>query len=86
MADFGDAAEERFRRWLAEDLLPREPSPSVLEAEVGGWYARERVGRPGAWRLDRILHSARAAHDDAALRRVADRLALPGHLWLALPS
>jgi hypothetical protein len=74
VADFGDAAEARFRRWLAEELLPREPSPSVLEAEVSGWFARERVGRPGAWRLDRILRSARTAHDDAALRHVGDRL------------
>lgn len=74
VAVFDDAAEARFRRWLAEALLPREPSPSALEGEVSGWFARERVGRPGAWRLDRILRSARAAHDDAALRHVADRL------------
>ncbi len=74
VADFSEAAEARLRRWLAEDMLPREPSPTVLEAAVGGWFARERVGRPGAWRLERILRSARAAHDDAALRRVADRL------------
>ncbi len=46
----------------------------MLEAEVGAWFARERVGRPGAYRLDRILRSACAAHDDAVLQRVADRL------------
>ena len=34
----------------------------------------ERITRPGAWRLDRILRSARAAHDDAVLQRVADHL------------
>ena len=33
-----------------------------------------RVSRPGSYRLDRILRSACAAHDDAALQRVADRL------------
>src|SRR4051794_9847345 len=71
---FDDAAEARFRRWLADDLLPREPVPAALDAEVGGWFARERVIRPGIWRLDRILRSARAAHDDAALQRVAERL------------
>ena len=74
IAAFDDAAEARFRRWLAEGLLPGEPTPAALEAEVGAWFARERVTRPGAWRLDRILRSARAAHDDAALQRVADRL------------
>jgi TnpA family transposase len=74
VAAFDDAAEARFRRWLTDELLPREPSASALEAETGAWFARERVSRPGAYRLDRILRSARAAHDDAALQRVADRL------------
>ncbi len=74
VAAFDDAAEARFRRWLAEGLLPGEPAPAVLEAEVGAWFARERVGRPGAYRLARILRSACAAHDDAVLQRVADRL------------
>jgi hypothetical protein len=40
-----DAAEAHLRRWLAEKLLPREPSPSALGGEVGDWFARERVGR-----------------------------------------
>jgi hypothetical protein len=72
---FDDAAETTFRRWLADELLPREPTATVLEAEIGAWFARGRIIRPGAYRLDRILRSARAAHDDdAALRRVADRL------------
>jgi Domain of unknown function (DUF4158) len=74
VAAFDDTAEARFRRWLAEGLLPGEPASAVLEAEVGAWFARERVTRPGAYRLERILRSARAAHDDAALQRVADRL------------
>jgi Tn3 transposase DDE domain/Domain of unknown function (DUF4158) len=71
---FGDAAEAAFRRWLAEELLPREPGPAALEEEIAGWFARGRVARPGAYRLDRILRSACAAHDDAALQRVTDRL------------
>ena len=71
---FDDAAEAAFRRWLADELLPREPGPAALEEEIAGWFARGRVTRPGAYRLDRILRSARAAHDDAALQRVADRL------------
>src|SRR4051794_22862757 len=74
VAAFDDAAEARFRRWLADELLPREPVPSAMEAEAGAWFARERVGRPGAWRLDHILRSARAAHDAGALQRGADRL------------
>lgn len=71
---FDDAAEAKFRSWLSDELLPREPAPSALESEVSGWFACERVSRPGGYRLDRILRSARAAHDDAALQRVADRL------------
>ena len=71
---FDDAAEAAFRRWLAEELLPREPGPAALEEEIAGWFARGRVARPGAYRLDRILRSACAAHDDAVLQRVGDRL------------
>src|SRR4051794_32830685 len=74
VAAFDDTAETRFRRWLADELLPRELVPSAMDAEIGGWFAGERVGRPGACRLDRILRSARATHDDTALQRVADRL------------
>ncbi|MBV8576748.1 MAG: DUF4158 domain-containing protein, partial [Acetobacteraceae bacterium] len=71
---FDDAAEAKFRSWLSDELLPGEPEPSALDGEVSGWFARERVSRPGVYRLDRILRSARAAHDDAALQCVADRL------------
>ncbi len=74
VAPFDDTAEAKFRSWLCDELLPQEPTPSVLESEVSGWFARERVSRPGGYRLDRILRSARAAYDDAALRRVSDRL------------
>ena len=72
VADFDDLVEARFRRWLGDELLPRELSPAVLEGEVSSWFARERITRPGAWRLDRILR--RRPHDDAVLQRVADRL------------
>ena len=74
VASFDERAEARLRTWLSDELLPREPTPPALEGEVNAWFARERVGRPGGYRLDRILRSARAAYDDAALRRVADRL------------
>jgi len=74
VVSFDERAEARLRTWLFDELLPREPTPSALEGEVSGWFARERVSRPGEYRLDRILHSARVAHDDAALRRVADQL------------
>src|SRR5215218_7851564 len=71
---FDDTAEARFRRGLADELLPRELVPSAMDAEISGWFAGERVGRPGACRLGRILRSARATHDNTALQRVADRL------------
>ena len=62
-----------MRTWLSDELL-REPTPSTLEGEVNACFACERVSRPDGYRLDRILRSARAAHDDAALKRVANRL------------
>jgi TnpA family transposase len=73
VTSFDDRAEARLRTWLSDELL-REPTPSALEGEVNAWFACERVSRPGGYRLDRILRSARAAHDDAALQRVANRL------------
>lgn len=74
IAAFDDEAEADLRNWLADELLPREPNAAVLEDEIGAWFARGRIVRPGAYRLDRIVRSARAAHDDEALRMVADRL------------
>jgi hypothetical protein len=74
VAAFEEAAEARFRCWLTDDVLPREFNPAALDEEISGWFARSRVTRPGAYRLGRIMRSARAAYDDAALHRVADRL------------
>jgi hypothetical protein len=45
-----------------------------------GNYARSRATRPGAYRLGRIMRYAQAAHDDAALQRVAERLDTGGRL------
>ena len=59
VAAVDDTAEARFRRWLADELLPREPVPSAMDAEIGGWFAGECVTRPGACRLDRILTKLR---------------------------
>jgi hypothetical protein len=64
---FDEAAAARFRLWLAEDALLRELGQPALDEEVGAWFARCRVTRPGAYRLGRILRSAQVAHDDAAL-------------------
>lgn len=74
IAAFDDQAEAGFRNWLADEVLPREPSAAMLEDEIGAWFARGRIVRPGAYRLDRIVRSARAAHDDEAFRMIADRL------------
>ncbi len=71
---FDEAAETRFRFWLADDVLLRELAPAALDEELGAWFASNCVTRPGAYCLGRILCSAQAAHDDAALQRVAERL------------
>jgi hypothetical protein len=71
---FDDAAEAALRAWLLAEALPGEPRSQALEEAVSGWFAREKVIRPGAYQLDRILCSARVAHDDAVLATVDGRL------------
>ncbi len=72
--DFDAQTEVAFRAWLLAECLPDEPAPQALEEMVSAWFAREKVLRPGGYRLDRIVRSARAAHDDAVLATVAARL------------
>src|SRR5208283_848252 len=43
VATFDETIEAQFRRWLADELLPREPAPAALEEEIGSWFARERI-------------------------------------------
>ena len=74
IATFDAAAETLFRRWLTDEVLPREPRPAVLEDEINAWLAGNRIVRPGTYRLDRIVRSASSAHDATALRTVAGRL------------
>jgi integrase len=51
IATFGDTAEALFRRWLADEVLPHEPRPAVLEDEITTWFAGNRIVRPGTYRL-----------------------------------
>jgi TnpA family transposase len=74
ITSFDEEAEAALRRWLAEEVLQREPNAATLEDEIDAWFARRRIVRPGAYRLDRIVRSARAVYDDDVLRTVADRL------------
>ena len=45
VAAFDEAADARFRIWLADDVLPREFGPAALDEELRGWFARSRVTR-----------------------------------------
>ena len=71
---FDRAVETAFRAWLAEEALPREPNSAALEEQVCTWFARRRITQPGPYRLDRLVASTRAAHDERAFRTVAERL------------
>jgi Domain of unknown function (DUF4158) len=71
---FDRAVETAFRAWVAEEALPREPNAAALEEQVCTWFAHRRITRPGAHRLDRLMASTRAAHDERAFRTVAERL------------
>ena len=79
---FEETAEAEFCRWLTEEALPREPSLAALEEEIEAWFARDRIARPGAYRLDRIVRSARTAHDERAFQAVARRLDGETRSWL----
>lgn len=74
VSPFDEPSEAAFRTWLLTEALPGEPRPQALEESLSAWFAREKVMRPGVYRLDRILRSARAAHDDAVLASVDGRL------------
>jgi TnpA family transposase len=71
---FEGAAESIFRAWLAEEALPSEPNSTALEDQIGAWFARSRVTRPGSYRLDRVVAAARLAHDERTFRTVAAHL------------
>ncbi|MBV9755716.1 MAG: DUF4158 domain-containing protein [Alphaproteobacteria bacterium] len=84
VAAFDDAAEARLRSWLTDELLPREPAPAALEGGVSGWFARERISRPGGYRLDRIARGigrgvARARHAGSEALKPGSILAV--HSW-----
>jgi hypothetical protein len=59
---------------LAEEVLAGEPNSLALEDQIDAWFARSRVSRPGGYRLDRLVASARAVHDEQAFRMVATHL------------
>ena len=71
---FDEAVESVFRSWLLSGMPQREPTPSALDDEITGWFAARRVARLGSYRLDRLIRSVRAGHDDAVLVTVAQRL------------
>src|SRR4051812_882724 len=70
---FDDAAEAAFRRWLADDLLPREPGPAVLGGEVARWFSGGGGYPPRAERLRRHPPFARAAPGDGGVGRRNER-------------
>lgn len=65
---FAGRSGRRYRRMVLAY------TPLALEEAVVSWFARERILRPGGYRLDRLVRSARAAHDDAILAMIAGRL------------
>lgn len=71
---FDTTAEADLRAWPLREALPHELAAAALNERIGDWFAHHRIVRPKAWRLDRIMRSARAAQDEAVLERVAERL------------
>lgn len=60
VAAFDEAAEARFRRWLANDVLPGEFSPAVLDGQChsGRLSRRGRRARPAPGRIPPAPYAA----------------------------
>jgi TnpA family transposase len=71
---FDDAAEDAFRAWLMTDALPKEPSADTLEERITAWLLQSKVDRPGDYRFDRTVRSAKHAHDERVFADVLARL------------
>jgi TnpA family transposase len=71
---FDDAAEEAFRAWLMSDALPKEPNADTLDEWVTSWLLRSKVDRPGDYRFDRAMRSAKREHEERVFATVLARL------------
>src|SRR5262249_36745351 len=71
---FDDAAEEAFRAWLMSDALPKEPNADTLDEWITSWLLRSKVDRPGDYRFDRAMRSAKREHDGRVFAALLERL------------
>ncbi|MBF0374933.1 MAG: Tn3 family transposase [Alphaproteobacteria bacterium] len=71
---FDGAAEVAFREWLLDEVMPMAPTATSLEERILGWLATAKVERPAAYRLDRLIRSARQAHETHVFQTLARQL------------
>jgi hypothetical protein len=71
---FDAAAKAAFRTWLLEELFPTEPGSAESEERIDQWFVQAKRERPGGYRLDRIIRSARQSYDELVFQTVIERL------------
>lgn len=60
---FDDDAEAALMAWWTTEALLREPNAEVLQEQITAWLLRSKFDRPGDYRFDRLLRSARHAYE-----------------------
>jgi hypothetical protein len=71
---FDAEAGTSLREWLINETLPIAPNLSQLEDLIKDWLLHNRVDRPSNYKLDRLIKSARRAHEERLLNGVHAKL------------
>ncbi len=61
---FDEKAEASLRGWLIRKTLPAAPNASHLADLVSEWLLSNRIDRPNAYSLSRLVKSAGREHED----------------------
>jgi hypothetical protein len=61
---FDDEAEAHFRTWLINEVLPTAPNVSYLADLITDWLLSNRIDRPNASSLNRLIKSAGHEHEE----------------------
>ncbi len=71
---FDDEAEAHLRAWLINEVLPAAPNVSHLADLITDWLLSNRIDRPNASSLDRLIKSAGREHEDRLLAGIHAQL------------
>ena len=74
---FDASAEVAFRDWLLKEVMVTAPSSAAMEERIGGWLAAEKVERPAAYNLARLINTIRQTHETHVFQSIVARLNVP---------